>query len=867
MDPRLQPYTLKTETQFLFPQFRFRAPPGNDHEVRSDELQQRFTSIRIPYIHEAEPPPRFRSAVCAAYHDFIDGQAGWDADLSERSLVALIETCSREVLATLRCELEPAFVREKCFDAEASRGEAAKWILQGGEIGTTRIENCVPLLSISSKKAQWIGFKEVAKDAGRENVVCGDQTACYAELGDSIVRRRTVEAGIVKRGRLNDYVLRGGGPTASWKREHLELCTEILDENSGEVSFAFEDKFHEWKAEFCVEHGGKGDERAPSDGVCREGVAELGRQIPGLTRVTPRNVGRQNTGQPSTAKFIINLENGKLDQSATLQEKEASILCESLNTHETALDVLLSAALQELESIFEGESFPEWPIQSDPKAAPFLQLFAADAVPDCEFRRLPVVVLMGEDPCEKLEAESKLETWREGVELCAVKPQSVCHLELYLDWGLSDPVASTTKKGIDDMLREWKPQRSPFCQPKRKDAIAMMIQQDCKADPFQEIACNKVQSTPPEANGVPRQITQRKSSKSTPLQGCFEQTRAATIQESDTAAGGLKINKKMDIQDDFDFFLELHSSKRAQEKDGNQSVMETEPKTIDQKLETAQEIETEPEVRVENVPLPPSMTSLLVQLAKEHDGVVLSCNGLPEGVTKSGLMDVEAMTVTLKGLAEVKGSRESPPIEVFQTCSLLVVLRQTAVLLLHFGPRVGFLYMKQSMNDLVALRGRLCDISKLLAEAYFDVERGKTWDHPKLDALKNVLTLSTDGKAKVLIAQSYLQNEIKLNKTGFLTMHPFSFFFLFQFQAMTKYRLVFQEKKSQQVQVAHFLHSLIWFFYILQCREFWFCAILVHFSPFTPLSQNVASSLTSLIETAQSTLYRKKGSENWCRKP
>lgn len=141
-----------------------------------------------------------------------------------------------------------------------------------------------------------------------------------------------------------------------------------------------------------------------------------------------------------------------------LQIEEAPIFCTSLGRSHTTLDVIQSEASALLEDLYSSEPIPDWPEEVNNKAPTLLQLLAADAVADINHHRLPVVVIPEEGVGEN-QAESSLQVWREGVEMCGIHTLNVNHLDLYLDWRLIRSFGPTGRMCLPECCKKWKPSR------------------------------------------------------------------------------------------------------------------------------------------------------------------------------------------------------------------------------------------------------------------------------------------------------------------------------------------------------------------------------------------------------------------------
>lgn len=143
---------------------------------------------------------------------------------------------------------------------------------------------------------------------------------------------------------------------------------------------------------------------------------------------------------------------------------------------------------------------------------------------------------------------------------------------------------------------------------------------------------------------------------------------------------------------EFGFFLDLHSAVPAAF-----NVLE-EP----QELQNAPHFNGkkalgQPGIKEQTVlvDLSSGLTSVLSRITKEHSSVLTSCSNFPSTICKSNLLDLSTVEAEIRALSKKHKPQQYDLSQVLQVCGLVAVLRQSARLLLEFGYRVTYLYIKQ----------------------------------------------------------------------------------------------------------------------------------------------------------------------------
>lgn len=140
---------------------------------------------------------------------------------------------------------------------------------------------------------------------------------------------------------------------------------------------------------------------------------------------------------------------------------------------------------------------------------------------------------------------------------------------------------------------------------------------------------------------------------------------------------------------DFQFFLDLHSAGPVA-RDNPQEVKDL---AKADKEQNAEPLEKEEQTVLVDMPSP--LTSVLLKISKEHTAILTSNSSLPRAVLTSNLLDLAAIEVEIQNLSSTCALQQGELRQVLQSCGLVAVLRQAAKLLLDFGYRVAFLYIKQ----------------------------------------------------------------------------------------------------------------------------------------------------------------------------
>lgn len=170
---------------------------------------------------------------------------------------------------------------------------------------------------------------------------------------------------------------------------------------------------------------------------------------------------------------------------------------------------------------------------------------------------------------------------------------------------------------------------------------------------------------------------------------------AGEYQESPGVGHNDKIGGPHEV-DELNFFLGLHSTEMCKAPECDQEKDQSAPSCKEEcaKSTSHQDGRRIPSHSVLEVALSPSITLLLKMISREHDDILMSNPDLSEEVRTSGLLQVDCLQSVLVHHAKNKGKSTGAMLHVVQTCSLLAVLKQAADLILKFGPRVTYLYVK-----------------------------------------------------------------------------------------------------------------------------------------------------------------------------
>ncbi|BDA43161.1 probable protein SHORTAGE IN CHIASMATA 1 at N-terminal half [Coccomyxa sp. Obi] len=131
---------------------------------------------------------------------------------------------------------------------------------------------------------------------------------------------------------------------------------------------------------------------------------------------------------------------------------------------------------------------------------------------------------------------------------------------------------------------------------------------------------------------------------------------------------------------------------------------------------------------------------LLDLLGRDQDRILKQAAGVDHAVARSGLLSTDALDDALATAKErdqhIPGSQRA----LLRAYAALAIVKQTAMLLVHYGVRCAHLHLRHHLDRLPGL-AVTCKVSaESLAAAYHDVEAGRLQDHPNQEALRRTLT-------------------------------------------------------------------------------------------------------------------------------
>lgn len=188
-----------------------------------------------------------------------------------------------------------------------------------------------------------------------------------------------------------------------------------------------------------------------------------------------------------------------------------------------------------------------------------------------------------------------------------------------------------------------------------------------------------------------------KQSAHSPTEGHKNHIAASTHQNQGNSDMGHDSTIKDPCEiDEFNFFLGLHAADTSKAVECEEDKIQHASNDDEHLVRDASEQDESMGLGhcVLEASLPPSIMSLLTKISREHDDVLMSTPDLPEDVRTSGLLQVDCLQSAMTQLADNRGESMGAMLHVFRACSLLAVLKQAADLILKFGPRVAFLYLK-----------------------------------------------------------------------------------------------------------------------------------------------------------------------------
>ncbi|KAK9915085.1 hypothetical protein WJX75_004552 [Coccomyxa subellipsoidea] len=131
---------------------------------------------------------------------------------------------------------------------------------------------------------------------------------------------------------------------------------------------------------------------------------------------------------------------------------------------------------------------------------------------------------------------------------------------------------------------------------------------------------------------------------------------------------------------------------------------------------------------------------LLRVLDSDHNRILKQAAGVNPAVATAGLLSTEALDNALATATErerrIPGSQRS----LLRAYAALAIVKQTALLMVHYGIRCAHLHLRHHLDTLPGLAAACKASAEAMSTAYHDVESGRLQDHPNQEALRCTLT-------------------------------------------------------------------------------------------------------------------------------